>query len=192
MSAALQHPIGPTTVEDWLALPPSEDGSRTELIQGHLHVSPAPSFRHQLIAFELGVQIRGAVNAGGNRNLRAVPAVNVKISSTLRTGLIPDVAIVDRPTGVVFPAEALLLAVEVWSPGNPRAEREAKMAGYASAGVPFVWTVDQKTELHELRLTAHRLDGDRYVVAQTVRAPGPVTINAAPLPITVDLGDLGV
>ncbi|QQQ75930.1 Uma2 family endonuclease [Saccharothrix sp. 6-C] len=190
MSAALQHPIGPHKVEDWLALPPSEDGSRTELIQGHLHVSPAPSYRHQLVAFELGVQIRGAVRAAGHRGLRAVLAVNVKISSTLRTGLIPDIAIVDRPTGVAFPAEALMLAVEVWSPGNTRAEREAKMTAYAGAGVPFVWTVDQKTDLHELKLTAHRLDGDRYAVAQTVRAAGPVTITAAPLPITVDLADL--
>jgi Uma2 family endonuclease len=192
VSAALQHPIGPHTVEDWLALPPSGDGSRIELIQGHFHVSPAPSYPHQLVAFELGVQIRSAIRATGSRDLRAVPAVNVKTSSTLRTGLIPDIAVVDRPTGVVFPAEALVLAVEVWSPGNTRAEREAKMAGYATAGVPFGWTVDQKTDLHELELTAHRLDGDRYVVAQAVQAPGPVTITAAPLPITVDLGDLGL
>ncbi|MFD0199162.1 MULTISPECIES: Uma2 family endonuclease [Saccharothrix] len=192
MSAALQHPIGPHTVEEWLALPPSEDGSRTELILGHFHVSPAPSYLHQLVAFELGVQIRSAVRAAGRGNLRAVPAVNVKISSALRTGLIPDVAIVDRPTGVAFPAEALMLAVEVWSPGNTRAEREAKMEAYASAGVPFVWTIDQKTDLHELKLTAHRLDGDRYVVAQAVRTTGPVTITAAPVPITVDLGELGL
>ncbi|ONI82603.1 hypothetical protein ALI22I_41920 [Saccharothrix sp. ALI-22-I] len=190
MSAALQDPIGPHTVEDWLALPPSEDGSRTELILGQFHVSPAPTYGHQVVAFELAVQIRNAVRAAERKDLRAVPAVNVKISSTLRTGLIPDVVIVDRPAGVVFPAEALLLAVEVWSPGNTRAEREAKMDAYASAGVPYVWTIDQKNDLHQLKLTAYRLDGDHYVVEQAVHAAGPVTITAAPVPITVDLGEL--
>ncbi|MBB5806183.1 Uma2 family endonuclease [Saccharothrix ecbatanensis] len=189
MSAAL-HPVGPHTVEEWLALPPSEDGSRTELILGHFHVSPAPSYGHQLVAFELAVQIRNAIRAAGRNDLRAVPAVNVKISSASRTGLIPDVVIVDRQADVAFPAEAILLAVEVWSPGNTRAERDAKTAAYASAGVPYVWTIDQKNDLHELKLTAQRLNGEHYVVEQVVHTAGPVTIMAAPVPITVDLTDL--
>jgi Uma2 family endonuclease len=86
VSAALHHPIGPHTVEDWLALPPAEDGSRTELILGHLHVTPAPSDGHQFAAFELAVQIRSAVRAAARPDLRTVPGVNVKISSSSRTG----------------------------------------------------------------------------------------------------------
>jgi Uma2 family endonuclease len=191
MSAALQDPmIGPHTIEDWLGLPPSVDGSRTELINGHLHVTPAPSGEHQLATLNLAVLLRAAVRAAERHDLHVVQAVNVKISSALRTALIPDVVILDRrPTGVSFPAEALALAVEVWSPGNTRAERETKMANYASAGVPYVWTIEQKGQLW-LKLTAHRLEDEAYVVEHTVQAEGPVTITAAPVPVMVDLGTL--
>ncbi|WP_051771643.1 Uma2 family endonuclease [Saccharothrix sp. NRRL B-16314] len=95
-----------------------------------------------LVAFELAVQIRIAIRAAGRNDLRVVPAVNVKVSATSRTGLIPDVVIVNGLADVAFPADARLPAVEVGSPGDTRGERDAKTAAYASAGVPFLWTVD--------------------------------------------------
>ncbi|WP_158844819.1 Uma2 family endonuclease [Saccharothrix deserti] len=186
MSAALQDPmIGPHTIEDWLDLPPSEDGSRTELIFGYFYVTPPPSGEHQVVAFNLAVTIRDALRAAERRELHVVPGVGVKISSTMRTALIPDVVVLDRrPVGASFPPEALIMAVEIWSPGNKRAEREAKMAAYASAGVPFVWTIEQRAELN---LTSYRLVQDHYVAENTVREAGPTTITAAPVPVTVDL-----
>jgi Uma2 family endonuclease len=192
VSAALQHPmIGPYTVEDWLALDPPVDGSRLELIFGYLHVTPAPSGEHQTVAFNLAVVVRDALRKAERRDLHVVPAVNVQISTAWRTVLIPDVVILDRkPIGVSFPAEALELAVEVWSPGNPRAERETKMAGYADAGVPFVWTVDQGDQLRGLTLTAHRLENGQYVVENVLQGGGPATITAAPIPVTLDLTEL--
>jgi Uma2 family endonuclease len=192
VSAALQHPmIGPYTVEDWLALDPPVDGSRLELIFGYLHVTPAPSGEHQTVAFNLAVVVRDALRKAERRDFHVVPAVNVQISTAWRTVLIPDVVILDRkPIGVSFPAEALELAVEVWSPGNPRAERETKMAGYADAGVPFVWTVDQGDQLRGLTLTAHRLENGQYVVENVLQGGGPATITAAPIPVTLDLTEL--
>jgi hypothetical protein len=54
------------------------------------------------------------------------------------TVLIPDVAVLNtRPVGTSFRAEDLLLAVDVWSPGNARSERDTKIAADAGAGVPF-------------------------------------------------------
>lgn len=55
VSAALAHPIGPNTVEDWLAMDPPEDGSRLELIWGYFHVSPAPMGQHQVAVFQLSM-----------------------------------------------------------------------------------------------------------------------------------------
>ncbi|MDU0293738.1 Uma2 family endonuclease [Saccharothrix longispora] len=186
MSAALQHPVGPHTVDEWLALPPAEDGARTELILGYLHVSPAPSGEHQLAAHRLARLIEDAVEDAGRTDLYVVPAVNVKISSELRTALIPDVVVLDRrPAGVSFPAEALALAVEVWSPASRQAERGAKMWAYAEAGVPFVWTLDPRHGL-----IAHRLDQGVYVLENVVTTGEPVTITASPVAVEVDLARL--
>ncbi len=191
MSAALQHPVGPYTVEDWLALDPSVDGSHIELIYGYLYVTPAPSGAHQNLAYRLTRLVDDALLAADRPDLYVATAVNVRISTAWRTALIPDLVILNHePVEVAFPASDLLLAVEIWSPGNTRAERETKMAGYAGAGVPFVWTVDPANDLHGLRLTACRLDDSQYVAETTVEADGPVTITAGPIPMTLDLAKL--
>ncbi|PSL54764.1 Uma2 family endonuclease [Saccharothrix carnea] len=190
--ATLPDPlIGPHTIQEWLDLPSPEDGSSVELIFGHFHVTPPPSGEHQLAVTRLIRPMEDSISAAGRTDLYAVIGVGVKISSTLRNGFIPDVVIMDRPpTGASFPAEALRLAVEVWSPGNTRNEREAKMAAYAVAGVPFLWTISRKGDHPGLELTAHRLHGDQYAVDNTVRSAGPTTITAAPIPVTLDLADL--
>lgn len=183
--------IGPYTIEHWLASPPSEDGSRTELIFGRFHATPAPSGEHQYVAGNLIQPLKVALAAADRPDLYVVPAVNVKISSAWRIALIPDLVILNqRPEGVIFPPEAVVVAVEIWSPGNQRAERETKALAYAEAGVPFMWTIEQASKFHDLRLTAHRLTENRYVVENILEAGVPTTITAAPVPITLDLAKL--
>ncbi|WP_370947893.1 Uma2 family endonuclease [Amycolatopsis sp. cg5] len=198
MSAALsmpnpmQHPmIGPYTVEEWLAVDPPVDGSCLELIFGYLHVTPAPSGKHQYAASRLIRPLEDAIAAANRTDLYVVAAVNVQISTAWRTALIPDVVILNtRPDAVSFPADALALAVEIWSPGNPRAERDTKMAAYADAGVPFLWTLDQGNQLRDLTLTAYRLENDHYVEESTIQAGTPTGIEASPIPVTLDLNKL--
>ncbi|TQM82527.1 Uma2 family endonuclease [Saccharothrix saharensis] len=190
--AALPNPlIGPHTIQEWIELPSPEDGSSVELIFGHFHVDPPPSGEHQLAVTRLIRPFEDSISAAGRTDLYAVIGVGVKISSTLRNGSIPDVVIMDRPpAGASFPAEALRLAVEVWSPGNDRNEREAKVVAYAAAGVPFLWTISRKGDHPGLELIAHRLHEGQYVLENTVRAAGAATITAAPVPITLDSADL--
>lgn len=184
--------IGPHTVEDWLELDPAPDGSSIELIMGYLFVTPPPSGTHQHVNGRLYLKLVQAIEADERADLYAVQGVGVRISTTMRTALIPDVVILDRtPVGAnSFPAEALQLAVEVWSPGNPVAERETKVASYANAGVPFFWAIDQPSKLNPLRLTAHRLENGLYKAENILETEGPHTITAAPIPITLDLADL--
>lgn len=191
MSAALQPPmIGPYTVEDWLDLDPPVNGSRLELIFGYLHMTPAPSGEHQTAAFNLAVLVRDALRAAEQTDLHVVPAVNVEISTAWRTALIPDVVVLNRkPVGVSFPAGTLVLVVEIWSPGNPRAERETKMIGYAAAGVPFLWAIDLD-QPHGPTLAAYRLEQGQYVAETTVRAGATATITAGPVPVELDPADL--
>ncbi|GAB3894587.1 Uma2 family endonuclease [Kibdelosporangium lantanae] len=191
MSAALRHPIGPYTVEDWLAMDPPPDGSRLELVLGYLHVTPRPSGQHQYVSSCLVQWLRAAFKAEGRRDLYVVPEVGVRISTPWRAGLIPDVVVLTRrPDGADFAAGELALVAEVWSPGNTAAERETKMAAYAGAGVPFVWTVDQGHDLAGLTLTAFRLTSGQYVVENKAQADGPTVITAAPVPVTLDLAQL--
>ncbi|MGW6932821.1 Uma2 family endonuclease [Lentzea sp. NPDC054927] len=193
MTAAtdLAHPIGPHTVDEWRSADHPDDGSRLELIWGYYHVSLPPGGPHQ---FALGALYRALWQAAeGNDRLHAVTGVGVEISTAIRTALIPDVALLNTlPTTTSFPASALVLAVEIWSPGNKAHERETKVAGYAIAGVPYLWTVDLNTVRRTATLRAYELvggvyrertptppeDGDSHVVL-----PGPVDVS-------IDLADL--
>ncbi|TCO44202.1 Uma2 family endonuclease [Actinocrispum wychmicini] len=191
MSAALEHPLGPFTVKDWLAMDPPADGSRLELLWGYLHVTPAPSTTHQYAAGRLIRPLEDAFAACGRTDLYVVPAPNVRISTGRRLMVIPDLVVSTRePAGVSFGPEELALIVEIWSPGNPREEREDKMAGYTVAGVPFVWTIDRGHDLAGMTLTAHRFVDGSYVAENRIQTDGSATITAAPVPIDLDLSAL--
>jgi len=186
VTAVLQHPLGPTTVEQWLATDRPSDGSRLELILGYSHVTPAPSGRHQRAAFRLARFLEDAVDhAGREHELHVVPAVNVEISSAFRTALIPDIAVLNiEPDLVAFQPDHLVLAVEVWSPGNTAAERRTKLAGYAAAGVQYLWIVD----LDDIgaTVTTHRLRLGSYMPETVVKPGDPDTlVAAAPVPVWV-------
>ncbi|MFB8009565.1 Uma2 family endonuclease [Nocardia sp. NPDC056000] len=179
------HPLGPTTVEDWLAEEQPVDGSRLELILGYRYMTPAPGGWHQHASFQLAKLLDAAVSEAGRSDLRVLPAVAVKISTAFRTGVIPDVAVVsagiDRTS---YEPDEVVLAVEVWSPGNTREERDTKVAGYASARVRYLWTVEllagkpAKFCCYRMGETGYRQEV--YAAAgETVVAPGPV-------PVTVD------
>ncbi|MBP2478705.1 Uma2 family endonuclease [Crossiella equi] len=193
MSTALNDPmIGPHTVEDWLALDPPVDGSVVELIYGYLYMTPAPSGEHQTAMMNLAFLTRAAVRAAGRTDLHVVPEVNVRISTAWRTALIPDLVVLNRKAvGTYFDPRDVVLAVEIWSPANKLAERETKLAAYAGAEVPFVWTVEQPNDLHTVpTLTAYRLVDGKYQVEQKIEKTGAATITAAPVPVPIDLVEL--
>jgi Uma2 family endonuclease len=138
MSVALEHPIGPITVDNWLTRDHPADGSRLELIYGYLHMSPPPSGQHQYAGDELRLVLKHALRDADRSDSYAVTGVGVRISTNWRTALIPDVAVLNtRPVGTSFGPDDLELVGEIWSPGNGRAERETKTSAYAEAGVPF-------------------------------------------------------
>ncbi|MFE9322826.1 Uma2 family endonuclease [Nocardia sp. NPDC052278] len=186
---AMFHPLGPTTVEDWLAEEQPSDGSRLELILGYLYMTPAPGGPHQYASLELAILLRDALRAAGRSDLNVLPAVAVRISTAFRTGVIPDIAVVNVDINhASFAPEDLVLAVEVWSPGNSREERDTKIAGYAAARVPYLWVVelpdDKPARFWGYRLGESGYRQEVYVAAgETVVAPGPV-------PISVNTADL--
>ncbi|MFD4433586.1 Uma2 family endonuclease [Nocardia sp. NPDC058497] len=183
------HPLGPNTVEDWLVEEQPADGSRLELIWGYLYMTPPPGGPHQYASFELAVMLRDALRAAERFDLHVLPAVGVRISTPLRTAFIPDISVmVGGINHVSFAAENILLAVEVWSPGNTREERDTKIAAYAAARVPYLWIVELP-DGKPARFWGYNLGETGYrqeVFArdgETVKVPGPV-------PVVVDTAQL--
>ena len=177
MTAAVFGHSGPWTEEDYLAL--GETQERVELFDGSLHVTPAPTPRHQHISLRLATALApGADDAG----LHVLEAVNVR----LRSGRIPipDLVI----TGdidfdeLVIDGGAVKLVCEISSPSNASTDKVLKMHYYATARIPWYLLVEQDSGT--LRL--YRLDGSHYVehavakAGDTLRLSEPVTAEINP------------
>ncbi|MEW2574373.1 Uma2 family endonuclease [Streptomyces sp. NPDC047070] len=118
------------------------EGSKVEIIEGIVTVSPTPANQHNLIA------------AVVQRRLYSVIPEDWEIFQTLsvavpsRLGMfIPDLVVVptaevDGP-GNYIPAGAAELVVEVTSKSNAQHDRVGKPAAYAAAGIPLYLLIDR-------------------------------------------------
>jgi Uma2 family endonuclease len=115
-----------------------DDGSRYELLDGRLLVSPAPVVRHQVVVGGLHVVLHAACPPG-----LQVLFAPVDWRPGGPTSLQPDLLVVEkqRPEAKNITG-GLLLAVEVLSPSTRRVDLVDKRATYESAGVPSYWVVD--------------------------------------------------
>ncbi|MEO3743780.1 Uma2 family endonuclease [Plantactinospora sp. B5E13] len=177
MTAAVFDHGGPWTEAEYFALGETRD--RVELFDGSLHVSPAPTPRHQRISRRLGNALETGADTAG---LHVLEAVNVR----LRTGRIPipDLVIVEDINfdELVVDAGAVRLVCEITSPSNAATDQVLKMHYYATAAIPWYLLVEQDTGT--LRL--HRLDGAHYVEhaivkpGEVLRLTEPVTAEIRP------------
>src|SRR5688572_9493172 len=117
-----------------------EDGTRYELLEGMLLVTPAPNFAHQVVATRLAVALSAAVRGCG--------AEVVSIGAIQRgkyTQLQPDVLVCPpgvRPTLHWRDIRGWWLAAEVLSSSSRLYDREVKRAAYLALGVEEYWVVD--------------------------------------------------
>ena len=113
------------------------EGSKVEIIEGIITVSPAPAYRHNVIAERI------------QRRLYSVIPEDWEIFQTLaiavpsRLGmLIPDIVVApvpdDAESDTHIPAALAELVVEVTSKSNARHDRISKPAAYATAGIRSV------------------------------------------------------
>ncbi|MFC7548195.1 Uma2 family endonuclease [Plantactinospora sp. GCM10030261] len=177
MTSAVFGRSGPYTEEEYLALDTTSD--RVELFDGSLHVTPAPTPRHQYISRKLGIALDPGADAAG---LHVLEAVNVRLRSSRIP--IPDLVITDDINfdELIIDAAAVRLVCEVISPSNAAADKVLKMHFYAGAGIPWYLLVEQDTgDLH-----LYRLDGEHYVEhavakrGETLRLTEPVGAEISP------------
>lgn len=172
---------GPWTVEDVLAL--DEDRRyRYELLGESLVMSPAPGLRHQRAAYRLHVALDAAARAAG-APVEVLEAINVTLPSGL---VVPDIVVADAGAtvedGVSIDAEAVLLVVELVSPGNATMDRRFKPLLYTEAGIPAYWRLEADPAPV---LVISELEGGRYL-ERTTGLSGAVTRIDDPFPFEID------
>ncbi|MFF5079314.1 Uma2 family endonuclease [Actinoplanes sp. NPDC000266] len=178
--AMLEHPE-PWSEDEYFAL--GETANRVELVDGSLWVSPAPSKRHQHIAFLLARGLYGAAERAG---LLVLQDVNLRLASGRI--LQPDLVVADTDdAGNAVEAAEAKLVVEVVSPSNAGTDRLLKPQLYAAAGIGWYLRVEQPRDSVELHL--ERLAGAHYVPA-VIAGPGQALVSEEPFPFELEIASL--
>lgn len=141
-----------TEVQTW-----PDDGNRYELIDGELHVSAAPNFRHQRVVHLLSMELGLWARANGGQVLTGPFDVYVHEREYVE----PDVLFVRADRVALFTERRLPvppdLVVEVSSPSTRGVDARAKRDLYERFGVPEYWLVDLEREPR--RATCWRPEG---------------------------------
>ena len=158
---------------------------RYELIAGELLVTPAPGSAHQIAVIEL-LAVLSAYLERQPVGLALISPANLE----LRPGTIaqPDLFVVPATTTTRgeqlrwSDIRALLLAVEVLSPGTARTDRVEKRDFYLDAAVAEYWIVDLDACVIE-RWTRERTTPElhRDTLVWQPGASRPLTLNVAAL-----------
>ncbi|MGE5829208.1 MAG: Uma2 family endonuclease [Micromonosporaceae bacterium] len=168
------------TIEDVLQLP--ERSPRIELVDGVMLVVPSPTLDHQDIVVLLAAWLR----AHAPKRLHASLGVGVAVAPNHTYE--PDVVLLQaRPGGGglhFFPPEEFVLVVEVVSKGTTKRDRLVKPAGYAAAGIPYYWRVEQSP----VHVFAYRLGPDGHYIAQADSAD--VLRLDEPFPIALPISEI--
>ncbi len=135
---------------DYVHIP--SDGKKYELLDGDLHVTPAPSPLHQRVSKRLQRMLEAYFEDTGRGEVFDAP-IDVILSN--QDVVQPDIVLVTNPEqvskrGIEGPP---LLLVEVLSPATKEYDRTSKAQRYAALGVRHYWIVDpeiQQVECYRL------------------------------------------
>jgi Uma2 family endonuclease len=139
------------TYQEWLALPPVEDGT-DEVVNGELRFMPPTRYPHAEIIQLAIMAILGQIDA---RRVGLLGSnLGLMITREPLTCRSPDLVMFWRnrmqiEDGLYWSPPGLI--VEVLSPSENRRRKEEKLADYASIGVPEVWLISPEAETVEVR-----------------------------------------
>lgn len=134
------------TIDDIYALP---EGTRAELIDGHIYYMSAPSTMHQRLLSLLVTQINNYVDSNGG-GCEVFPApFAVFLNETDAKYLEPDISIVcdNKKLDENGCKGAPDWIIEIVSPGSRRMDYYTKLFKYRSANVKEYWIVDYEKNL---------------------------------------------
>jgi Uma2 family endonuclease len=182
---AMPFPRGLLSLDDWDALP-EDSSAHYELQEGVLVVSPKPARRHQIAMGLLWMQIHQLCPPGWQAVMDFEVLVQAEGPPTVRA---PDV-VVARTGGSEkrAPANEVILAVEIISPGSRKVDLHFKTFEYADAGIPHYWVVDLDPPAPSITVFGLGAPGDGYVESQ--RAVTGKLVVTEPFPLTIDIARL--
>jgi Uma2 family endonuclease len=169
----------PLTVDD-LDLTP-DDGSKYELDDGVLVVSPPPTLGHQLVVSRLATLLDTASSP------EFVVIFGVGVSMSVNQYRIPDVVVLkyeDFDIAAKSVTRPPVLAIEVASPSTALYDRNRKKDVYARFGIPMYWIVTPNLDKPSLTVYEPR-DGGHVEQAQVTgdevyRAERPFAVEVCP------------
>jgi Uma2 family endonuclease len=120
-----------------------DDGTRYELLDGLLLVTPAPTNAHQIVASRMLTMLSIALGSDSGARVVAVGAIQRGDDTQLQ----PDVLVYPSrfsPSTHWRDIRGWWLAIEVLSPSSRLYDREVKRGAYLALGVEEYWIVDPK------------------------------------------------
>lgn len=159
------------TYQDVLNAPP---GLTAEILGGELFLSPRPASSHGFAEDYMGDDLRSAFARGrggpGGWWILSEPELHLGKVDPTSVVAAPDLAGWRRERMPTVPDVAAFTLPPDWiceilspGPANIRRDRVKKPAEYALAGIPWLWLVDPREHVLEVR----HLQGDVYAVVQT-------------------------
>lgn len=172
----------PQTYEDYLALP---EGTKAELIDGVIYMTPQPRGRHVRAASYLGARLlvsfgaRAETSAEGPGGWWIFDEPECHLATDRRV-VVPDIAGWRRERMPSPPDDSHKFLVvpdwvcEVLSPSTAGRDTIVKMPKYREAGVAWAWIVDPV----ERHIDVYKADGDEW--REVARADGNATVRLPP------------
>jgi Uma2 family endonuclease len=172
------------TIDDLYALP--DDGTRHELVDGTLLMSPPPTVGHQRVTTRLTLLLGAAVSS--EFEVLESPGVRLGAARVLQ----PDVIVASRAVLDAamrdVPAAAVPLAVEVMSPSSVTNDRVTKPSLYAEAGIATYLRFEMAGPDAPL-IYHYRLEGTFY--RELARVPAGQSLQLGePVRVSIDPGAL--
>ena len=147
------RPLIKFTYQDYLQFP--DDGKRYQIIEGELHMTPAPVPYHQRISRNLEIILWDFVR---NKNLGEVYYAPCDIVLTEENVVQPDIFFISKEREHIIGEKNIQgtpdLIIEILSPGTEELDRKLKVRLYEGFGVREYWLVDpERKEVEVLMLT---------------------------------------
>ncbi|SMQ18489.1 Endonuclease, Uma2 family (restriction endonuclease fold) [Streptomyces sp. Ag82_O1-12] len=166
------------------------EGSKVEIIEGIITVSPAPASRHNVIAARIQRRLYSAIP----EDWEIFQTMAIAVPSRLGM-FIPDLLVAPvqecAEADSHIPAALAELVVEVTSKSNARHDRVSKPAAYAAARIPLYLLVDRWAPGGPTVTLYGESKGDVYRVLSAVKFGDPIKLPD-PFDVTIDTSEFPV
>ncbi|MFC8565720.1 Uma2 family endonuclease [Streptomyces sp. NPDC057245] len=164
------------------------EGSKVEIIEGIITVSPTPAYRHNVIADRIQRRLYSAIP----EDWAIFQTLSIAVPSRLGM-FVPDLLVtpVDEERGEETSHVSAALAelvVEITSRSNARHDRITKPAACATAGIPLYLLVDRWAPGGPTATLYGEPKGDVYRLLSAAKFGDPLKVPA-PFDLVIDTGE---